>query len=605
MAGYNDPESGYTVGAGGLFTHLGHITDITNKFDKDATPASGNTLVWNGTVYVPLAPSAASFNPKTYGAIGDGTTDDTTAWTACVAACNTAGGGVIDGGNDTYLVTSVVFDDNTTLINTRFKTKPGSVDFVSPVTVGAHSDSRIRSNITFRNVHVDGQRSQQTTIGATEDGARHGFRILGAVTNLLLEDCSATLCASDGISIYYGTGNTGMLSFTTGIVQHVRLVRCSFTFNRRHGGSLASTVDLVATDCKFNDNGNDTAGGAANDHGNHGANVAGVRYGAGFDAEEYQENTYSGDIHWVRCEMLRNARQGLLHFQNSGVLADDPNYETRITFSVMGGSYDVGIDATATPYAIEFSPSAANKALGVYYDDIQVGGGVRLAGGISFRSCTNIRHGASRIVTASTTMGNLDTVTGVRVSDVDSGGKFYALTATTGVTYIGLDPIPSGRYRNPRGAGSTTRALTQDTEYCTPISCAPGQTLDRIALNVSTLGAGGTIRVGYRQDNLGIPSATATQVGTLDPSTTGVKELTGLTVVPTGPRIWISVVCQSSTAVVVTGINGQTDCVDHSSNLASAAITACFNQSGVSGAFPSTVPGLQAGTAPLIAVRAA
>lgn len=61
MAGYNDPESGYTPGAAGFFTHLGHVTDITNKFDKDATPSSGDVPTWNGTVYAPGILSAGSF----------------------------------------------------------------------------------------------------------------------------------------------------------------------------------------------------------------------------------------------------------------------------------------------------------------------------------------------------------------------------------------------------------------------------------------------------------------------------------------------------------------------------------------------------------------
>lgn len=49
MAGYNDPESGYINGAPGLFTHLGHITDITNKFDKDDVPATGHVWIYDIT----------------------------------------------------------------------------------------------------------------------------------------------------------------------------------------------------------------------------------------------------------------------------------------------------------------------------------------------------------------------------------------------------------------------------------------------------------------------------------------------------------------------------------------------------------------------------
>lgn len=88
MAGYNDPETGYVQGAAGKFTHLGHVTDITNKFDKDATPASGDVPTWNGTVYAPG--SGISLSVKSHGAIGDGTTDDTIAIQAALDAGNGA-----------------------------------------------------------------------------------------------------------------------------------------------------------------------------------------------------------------------------------------------------------------------------------------------------------------------------------------------------------------------------------------------------------------------------------------------------------------------------------------------------------------------------------
>lgn len=109
MAGYNDPESGYTAGGAGYFTHLGHVTHITNKFDKDATPASGNVLAWNGSVYAPTTPSGSLpwFNVKDYGAIGNDTADDTTAFATCAAAMVTAGRGVFYMPAGRYKVTSL------------------------------------------------------------------------------------------------------------------------------------------------------------------------------------------------------------------------------------------------------------------------------------------------------------------------------------------------------------------------------------------------------------------------------------------------------------------------------------------------------------------
>lgn len=94
MAGYNDPESGYVPGSSGFFTYLSHMTDITNKFDKDATPAIGNGLVWNGSVYVP---TGRDINVKAHGAVGNGSTDDSTAFAdayAAAVAANQANSGV-------------------------------------------------------------------------------------------------------------------------------------------------------------------------------------------------------------------------------------------------------------------------------------------------------------------------------------------------------------------------------------------------------------------------------------------------------------------------------------------------------------------------------
>lgn len=83
MAGYNDSEGPYTQGAPGAGTHLTHITDITNKFDKDATPASGDTLEWNGTVYAPRGAVAADI--RRHGAT-TALTDNAAALTAACAA---------------------------------------------------------------------------------------------------------------------------------------------------------------------------------------------------------------------------------------------------------------------------------------------------------------------------------------------------------------------------------------------------------------------------------------------------------------------------------------------------------------------------------------
>lgn len=183
-------------------------------------------------------------------------------------------------------------------------------------------------------------------------------------------------------------------------------------------------------------------------------------------------------------------------------------------------------------------------------------------------------------------------------------GSVYDLQTVSSAPSVEAGSVPVGRWRIPRGAASTTRALTQDTEFCVPVPCAPGQTFDRVAVEVTTLGAGGTVRVGLRQDSNGLPAAAVTELGTVDPATTGTKELT-VSFTATGHRVWLSVVAQSSAAVVVRGINGQVDGVDLASNAAVTGTFASFTQTGVTAAFPATAPTTQVGTAPIIGVRAA
>lgn len=83
-----------------------HVADhnaahnVANKIDKDATPVTGDALVWNGSVYVPVA--AAFISPLTYLAVGDGVANDSTAFANMLTAAPV--GSVIDLGGKTYLL---------------------------------------------------------------------------------------------------------------------------------------------------------------------------------------------------------------------------------------------------------------------------------------------------------------------------------------------------------------------------------------------------------------------------------------------------------------------------------------------------------------------
>src|SRR6059058_1715704 len=93
MAGPNLPTTATT--ARSIPQHVDDhnaIHGIVDKFDKDAVPTAGQSLVFNGTVYLPTAPTV--FNVKAFGALGtfDGGSgaDDTTAILAAVTAAQAA-----------------------------------------------------------------------------------------------------------------------------------------------------------------------------------------------------------------------------------------------------------------------------------------------------------------------------------------------------------------------------------------------------------------------------------------------------------------------------------------------------------------------------------
>lgn len=164
--------------------------------------------------------------------------------------------------------------------------------------------------------------------------------------------------------------------------------------------------------------------------------------------------------------------------------------------------------------------------------------------------------------------------------------------------------LKTGDYKAVIGGTGTTRALTTGSEFCMPIEVTPGQIVDRVAVNVSTAFAG-TLSFAYRQDDInGKPSSVAVPIGTDTSGTTGVKEITGLSIVATGYTIWLSI--EGPTGMVLSGINGPVRGVVLAATGMTTTVHACFFQTGVTaGVFPATAPTASgASSAPLVAVRA-
>jgi len=200
------------------------------------------------------------------------------------------------------------------------------------------------------------------------------------------------------------------------------------------------------------------------------------------------------------------------------------------------------------------------------------------------------------------------------ISVLDSGNFFVAtdVEAALAETVTKFAPLPggngAGKYVVPAGVGGGS-ATAVDGKLClVPFRATPGRSLDRIGINVTTLGAGSTIRLGiYPDDGFGYPDVSATPIdyGTVDSSTTGQKLIT-ISYTMTTPVIWLAAVSQGGTpaawATVATGINWQWA---DTTTASFAAFNGGYQKTGVTGALgtlTSVGPQSPSGT-PMIIVR--
>ncbi|GAB3259832.1 glycoside hydrolase family protein [Arthrobacter pigmenti] len=357
-----------------------------------------------------------------HGAVGDGVVDDTLAWEEAVAVVAANGSGTVIGKGAKFLVSRVDFGvSNLTVVGARFLAIPTDtdIDFHNPVTVNFAADNVERENLTFMNVHVDGQRHLQSGLTGVENGARQGWRIRGRVRNLRAFDCSGINCGSTGIALL-PTSALAVNGEPT--MREVYFTRCNFSGNRFHGGAAAGAENVRFIDCKFNDNGNDI--GPA--EGEQGYRFNGNLFANGFDGEEYGDWSYLGDVWFINCEAVRNARGGLLMYQtdNDPTAAD---WVERDGYHFIGCVADDG--TTGAGYAISLTPSGAAIPTGDFYhfDNVNIVN-CQLKGSLKLASVRNSRHtGGSSVPTTLATIGFGQHVEHVYLSGVDRAGVGYSV----------------------------------------------------------------------------------------------------------------------------------------------------------------------------------
>lgn len=180
------------------------------------------------------------YNVKDYGAAGDGSTNDTAAIQSALNAAYTAGGGIVQVPQGTFIIDpnpGLQVKTNTILRGT------GSGSIIKLANGSTHSDNMIKSeswtDVAIEHLMIDGNRANQAGGPGSYTHTQYGI-YLGGTSNSTITDVHVKGTTGVGIHIYNS--------------MNISVVSCYSTDNNYHGYELEQVTACRVTSSSGNNN---------------------------------------------------------------------------------------------------------------------------------------------------------------------------------------------------------------------------------------------------------------------------------------------------------------------------------------------------------------
>jgi hypothetical protein len=275
---------------GGLVTDLSRLDarvkalegGLTDLEDEVATPSPGGGGGGTTTVDLPWFDVA-----RTYGAAGDGVTDDT----AAINACSAAGGGIVFFPAGVYRHGTLNLNDYVELMGSGWATVLKQLDTGGRLQNVNFNGGSNNTQIAITNMRINGNRA------STPSANWYGI-LLANITDFRIEDVYVTGCQRIGVCIG-GDSSDGNGSADRGVISNVWVTNSGGTYGV--GIAVIRGTELEFSSCFLLNN---------STH--------------GFDAEPNQSTSSVKDITLRGCHSSSNGESGFACYNVSGSEDTDP-----------------------------------------------------------------------------------------------------------------------------------------------------------------------------------------------------------------------------------------------------------------------------------------